>query len=255
MAILDAFDLSGKVAVVTGGNMGLGAAFARALVEVGARVAVSGRNHERNETMVQLLEESGGQAIAVDADVRDPAQVERMVATTIERLGPIDILINNAGVCYHRPALEVPREEWLDVFDVNVHGLWYCAREVGRGMVERRSGVIVNIGSISAMIVNRPQMQPAYNASKAAVHQLTKSLAAEWAPYNVRVNAMAPGYVKTEMAPVDRPEFRRNWIEDAPMQRYATPEELGPTLVYLASDASRFMTGSVLVIDGGYTLW
>ncbi len=255
MAMLDAFDLSGKVAVVTGGNMGLGAAFARALVEVGARVAVSGRNHERNEAMVQLLEESGGQAIAVDADVRDPVQVERMVATTIERLGPIDILINNAGVCYHRPALEVPREEWLDVFDVNVHGLWYCAREVGRGMVERRSGVIVNIGSISALIVNRPQMQPAYNASKAAVHQLTKSLAAEWAPYNVRVNAMAPGYVKTEMAPVDRPEFRRHWIEDAPMQRYATPEELGPTLVYLASDASRFMTGSVLVIDGGYTLW
>ncbi len=255
MAILDAFDLSGKVAVVTGGNMGLGAAFARALVEVGARVAVSGRNHERNEAMVQVLEEADGQAIAVDADVRDPAQVERMVATTIERLGPIDILVNNAGVCYHRPALEVPREEWLDVFDVNVHGLWYCAREVGRGMVERRSGVIVNIGSISAMIVNRPQMQPAYNASKAAVHQLTKSLAAEWAPYNVRVNAMAPGYVKTEMAPVDRPEFRRNWIEDAPMQRYATPEELGPTLVYLASDASRFMTGSVLVIDGGYTLW
>ena len=125
MAILDAFDLSGKVAVVTGGNMGLGAAFARALVEVGARVAVAGRNHERNEAMVQLLEEAGGQAIAVDADVRDPAQVERMVAVTIERLGPIDILINNAGVCYHRPALEVPREEWLDVFDVNVHGLWW----------------------------------------------------------------------------------------------------------------------------------
>jgi NAD(P)-dependent dehydrogenase (short-subunit alcohol dehydrogenase family) len=115
--------------------------------------------------------------------------------------------------------------------------------------------VIVNIGSISAIIVNRPQMQPAYNASKAAVHQLTKSLAAEWAPYGVRVNAMAPGYVKTAMAPVDQPQFRRHWIEDTPMQRYAYPEELSPTLVYLASDASRFMTGSVLVIDGGYTLW
>src|SRR5665213_3778388 len=106
----------------------------------------------------------------------------------------------------------------------------------------RISGVIVNIGSISAMIVNRPQMQPAYNASKAAVHQLTKSLAAEWAPHGVRVNAMAPGYIKTAMAPVDEPQFRRHWIEDAPMQRYAYPEELGPTLVYLASDASRFMT-------------
>ncbi|MGW7680934.1 SDR family NAD(P)-dependent oxidoreductase [Kribbella sp. NPDC054772] len=112
----------------------------------------------------------------------------------------------------------------------------------------------MNIGSISAQIVNRPQWQPAYNASKAAVHQLTKSLAAEWAPLNIRVNAVAPGYVKTEMAPVDEPRFKAWWIDDAPMQRYAVPEEIAPTVVFLASDASSFMTGSVLVIDGGYTL-
>ena len=121
-------------------------------------------------------------------------------------------------------------------------------------MVERGSGSIVNIGSISAQIVNRPQWQPAYNASKAAVHQLTKSLAAEWAPHGVRVNALAPGYVKTEMAPVDEPDFKPRWIDDAPMQRYARPRSSGPSVVYLASDASAFMTGSVLVIDGGYTL-
>jgi len=178
-----------------------------------------------------------------------------MVERVTAELGPIDVLVNNAGTCFHRPALEVPAEEWRAVWDVNVDGLWHCCQAVGAQMVERRSGVIVNIGSISALIVNRPQMQPAYNASKAAVHQLTKSLAAEWAPHGVRVNALAPGYTKTEMAPVDEPRFRRHWIEDAPMERYTTPDELGPSLLYLASDASSFVTGSVLVVDGGYTLW
>ena len=255
MHVLDAFDLSGKVAVVTGGNMGLGEAFARALAGVGAHVVIAARTHERSDDVAHDIAAAGGRASVVDLDVTRPDDVERMAAAVTERGGPIDVLINNAGVCYHRPAAEVPREEWLHVFDVNVHGLWYCAQTVGRQMIARGGGVIVNVGSISAMIVNRPQMQPAYNASKAAVHQLTKSLAAEWAPYNVRVNALAPGYVKTAMAPVDHPEFRRHWIEDAPQQRAALPEELGPSIVYLASDASRFMTGSVLVIDGGYTLW
>lgn len=255
MTVLSAFDLGGKVAVVTGGNTGLGAAFAKALSEVGASVAIAARTRDRSEAVAGELSASGAKVMAADVDVTDRGQVERMLGEINENLGPVDILVNNAGVCYHRPAAEVPVEEWMDVFDVNVHGLWNCAQTVGRQMISNGGGVIVNIGSISAMIVNRPQMQPAYNASKAAVHQLTKSLAAEWAPQNIRVNALAPGYVKTEMAPVDDPRFRRHWIEDAPMQRYATPEELGPSLVYLASDASSFMTGSVLVVDGGYTLW
>jgi NAD(P)-dependent dehydrogenase (short-subunit alcohol dehydrogenase family) len=255
MGVLDAFDLQGQVAVVTGGNTGLGEAFVKALVDVGAHVAIAARSRARSQQVVDEIVAAGGHAIAVEMDVREPEQVERMLTEVTEQLGPVDILVNNAGLCYHRAAAEVPRAEWLDVFEVNVHGLWYCAQMVGQQMISRRRGVIINIGSISAMIVNRPQMQPAYNASKAAVHQLTKSLAAEWAPYNVRVNALAPGYVKTAMAPVDQPEFRRHWIEDAPMQRYALPEELGPSLVYLASTASSFMTGSVLVVDGGYTLW
>jgi NAD(P)-dependent dehydrogenase (short-subunit alcohol dehydrogenase family) len=255
MAVLAAFDLSGKVAVVTGGNTGLGEAFGKALAEVGANVVLAARTRERSEAVAMEIKASGGEAIAVDLDVKEPDQVERMLDEVTGRLGQVDILVNNAGVCYHRPAAEVPREEWLDTFEVNVHGLWYCAQTVGKLMIERGGGVIVNTGSISAMIVNRPQWQPAYNASKAAVHQLTKSLAAEWAPYNVRVNALAPGYVKTAMAPVDRPEFRQHWIEDTPMKRYAMPEEMGPSLVYLASDASSFMTGTVLVVDGGYTLW
>jgi NAD(P)-dependent dehydrogenase (short-subunit alcohol dehydrogenase family) len=250
MTVLDTFRLDGKVAVVTGGNRGLGEAFARALAEAGARVAIAARDHSKSEAVAA---EHG--LLAVRADITDPADVRAMLDAVTGALGPVDVLVNNAGACFHRPALEVPEDEWREVWAVNVDGLWNCSRIVGAQMVERGSGTIVNIGSISGMIVNRPQMQPAYNASKAAVHQLTKSLAAEWAPHGVRVNALAPGYVKTEMAPVDRPEFQRHWVEDVPMQRYATPAEISPSVVYLASDASSFMTGSVLVVDGGYTLF
>ena len=250
MAVLDSFRLDGKVAVVTGGNRGLGEAYARALGEAGARVAIAARDEGLSASVAGELG-----ALAVTTDVSDAASVKGMLEIVTETLGPVDVLINNAGVCYHRPALEVSDDEWRSVWDVNVDGVWHCSRAVGAQMVERRTGSIVNIGSISAEIVNRPQWQPAYNASKAAVHQLTKSLAAEWAPHGVRVNALAPGYVKTEMAPVDDPRFRPRWIEDAPMQRAATPEEIAPSVVYLASDASSFMTGSVLVVDGGYTLF
>ncbi|MEJ7653973.1 MAG: glucose 1-dehydrogenase [Chloroflexia bacterium] len=252
---METFSLDGKVAVVTGGNQGLGRAFVSVLADAGAKVAIAARNRERSETAVEEIKAEGGQAVVVNVDVTQRDGVERMLDEVTEKLGPVDVLVNNAGVCYHQPAAEVSVEEWEDVFNVNVHGLWNCAQIVGRQMIERRTGVIVNIGSISGFIVNRPQMQPAYNASKAAVHQLTKSLAAEWAPYNVRVNALAPGYTRTDMAPVDRPEFRRYWIEDAPMERCTTPEELAPSLLYLASDASSFVTGAILVVDGGYSLW
>jgi NAD(P)-dependent dehydrogenase (short-subunit alcohol dehydrogenase family) len=250
VSVLDAFRLDGRVAVVTGGNRGIGLAVARALGEAGARVAIAARDHSRTEGVAG---ERG--ARAGRADVSDAASVREMLDTVTRELGPVDVLVNNAGVCFHRPALEVPDEEWRAVWDVNVDGVWHCSRVVGAQMIERGGGAIVNIGSISALIVNRPQMQPAYNASKAAVHQLTKSLAAEWAPHGVRVNALAPGYVKTEMAPVDDPKFKPRWVDDAPMQRYALPAELGPSVVFLASDASSFMTGSVLVVDGGYSLW
>src|SRR3954447_2179337 len=249
MTVLDAFRLDNKVAVVTGGNRGIGMALARALGEAGARVAIAARDAARSEAVAGELG-----ALAGTTDITDGAGVDAMLETGTAELGPVDVLVNNSGACFHRPAFEVPEDEWRAVWDVNVDGVWNCSRVVGEQMVERGTGSIVNIGSISAQIVNRPQWQPAYNASKAAVHQLTKSLAAEWAPHNIRVNAIAPGYVKTEMAPVDEPQFRQHWIDDVPMKRYATPEEIAPSVVYLASDAASFTTGAVLVTDGGYTL-
>jgi NAD(P)-dependent dehydrogenase (short-subunit alcohol dehydrogenase family) len=255
MAVLDAFGLTSRVAVVTGANRGIGRALAVALAEAGADVAALVRKPEACADLLEDLRAIGVRAEAFGADVVDGAQVERAAQEIAAAFGRVDILVNNAGTCIHRPALDVTADEWRQVMDVNVTGVWNCCQHFGRHMVAAGRGSMVNIGSISAIIVNRPQWQPGYNASKAAVHQLTKSLAAEWAPFGVRVNALAPGYVKTEMAPVDQPEFRPRWVDDAPMQRYAMPEELGPSVVFLASDASAFMTGSVLVLDGGYTVF
>jgi NAD(P)-dependent dehydrogenase (short-subunit alcohol dehydrogenase family) len=255
MSVLDTFGLDGRRVLVTGGNRGLGRAFALALAEAGADVAIAGRDTERNDRVATEIAERGRRGLAVAADITRREDVTAMVEQVTAELGGIDVLVNNAGIAIHRPALEVPDDEWQQVIDLNLTALWNTSTAVARGMIAAGGGVIVNVGSMSAQIVNRPQWQASYNASKAAVHHLTRSLAAEWAPHNIRVNAIAPGYVKTDMAPVDQPEFRQHWILDAPQQRYATPDEIAPSVVYLASPASSFMTGSVLLIDGGYSVY
>jgi NAD(P)-dependent dehydrogenase (short-subunit alcohol dehydrogenase family) len=255
MPVLDSFALTDQVAVVTGGNRGLGRAFAHALGEAGARIAILARDAERSAAVVGELADKGITARAFTGDVASRADVQRASDEILAAFDRVDVLVNNAGTCIHRPALEVTEDEWHEVLNVNLTGVWNGCQVFGKQMIEAGGGVIVNVGSMSANIVNRPQWQPAYNASKAGVHHLTRSLAAEWAPAGVRVNAVAPGYVQTDMTPIERPEFKRYWIEDTPQQRAASPDEIAPSVVFLASAASSYMTGSVLVIDGGYSVF
>jgi NAD(P)-dependent dehydrogenase (short-subunit alcohol dehydrogenase family) len=255
VSVLDKFGLAGRTAVVTGATRGLGRAFARALAEAGANIVVVGRDAAAAAEVEAELGTLGVGVIVVLGDVTRRSDVERILAQTVSAFGRADVLVNNAGACIHKPAAEVTDEDWRAVMGVNLDGVWIASQVFGRHMIDQGGGSIINVGSMSAAIVNRPQWQPAYNASKAAVHHLTRSLAAEWAPANVRVNALAPGYMRTDMSPVDEPQYQRYWIEDTPQHRAGEPEELGPAVVFLASDASSFMTGAVLTIDGGYSVF
>lgn len=255
MSVMQKFSLEGRVALVTGGNRGIGRGIAQALAEAGAAVAITARTAQAAQDAAAELTAEGHTALGVALDVTDADSVESAVAEVEVALGPIDVLINNAGISIGGAALEIGDDVWTQTLDTNLNGVWRCSRAVGRRMAERGGGTIVNIGSMSAMIVNQPRWQPAYLASKAAVHQLTKALAAEWAAHSIRVNAMAPGYILTEASPVDQPEYYASCVEPAAMKRWGTPDELGAVAVFLASEASSFMTGSVLVVDGGYTLF
>ena len=255
MSILDRFSLKGKVAVVTGGNRGIGRAIAGGFAEAGATVVIAARNEKKSAEAAKEIEAAGGRAVAVTSDVSDRAQIERMIDTVTSDVGPIDVLVNNAGIGFHADALALEDSEWNRLFGINLEGVWMTSQIVGRGMTQRTSGSIINIGSISGLIINRPQWHSPYGISKAAVHHLTRSLAAEWSRYGVRVNAIAPGYVKTEIASTEYKEYRHYWKDEVPMQRYGSPDEIAPAALYLASDASSFMTGEVMVIDGGYTLY
>jgi NAD(P)-dependent dehydrogenase (short-subunit alcohol dehydrogenase family) len=251
---LDTFRLDGKVAVVTGSTRGIGRAALLALCDAGADVVITGRDEDAANEVLAEVTARGRRGHVILGDLLLTDMPERIVDETVEQLGSLDILVNNAGICEWGESLQSPMDTLRNVLAVNVESLWAMSMAAAVPMIENGAGVIINVGSISGLIVNRPQWQASYNASKAAVHQLTKSLALEWAPNGIRVNAIAPGYVKTGIAPIDDPQYAPWWVDLCPQQRYALPEELGPTFVYLASDASSFMTGEVVVVDGGYTI-
>jgi NAD(P)-dependent dehydrogenase (short-subunit alcohol dehydrogenase family) len=255
MSIFDKFSLRDKVAIVTGGNRGIGKAIAFGFAEAGARIAIVARDEKKNQETLAQLCGMGAKAVAVKADVTERCDLEAMLVTVTDQLGPVDVLVNNAGIGFHADALTLDDADWKRIFDTNLDAVWMASQIVGRQMVARKTGSIINCGSISGFIVNRPQWHAAYGISKAAVHHLTKSLAAEWAGNGVRVNAIAPGYVKTEIANTEYDDYRHYWRDEVPMQRYATPDEIAPIALLLASDAGSFITGSVFVADGGYTLW
>ena len=256
---LEKLKLDGKIAAITGAGQGIGAACARALGEAGASVIVADMLAERVEASVAELKTHGITAHGITLDVSKSADVDAAVAALVKNHGRIDILVNNAGVAHSDVRAEDTSDDhWRLHMEVNVDGLFWCCRAFGREMLKQGSGSIVNIGSMSGFIVNKPQPQSFYNASKAAVHHLTKSLAAEWGLRGVRVNAVAPTYIETPLTRFgmkEEPEMYATWLEMTPMGRVGQPEEIASIVHFLASDAASLMTGSIVVADGGYTCW
>jgi gluconate 5-dehydrogenase len=260
MAVLDRFRLDGKRCVVTGGSRGLGREMALAIAEAGADLVLVGRDRASLEATGTEIRKRGRTAALIQADVSQPLQAERACRTALEEHGPIHILINNVGGRrFDVPTEDFELEQWQEIIDLNLTSTFICTKLIGGAMVRRgQGGRIINVASISGMVANRGIGGRSYETSKAAVIQFTRAVAADWAPHRVTVNAIAPGAFLTE------PNVRWSRLKPAvietfkaqiPMGEFGRPEDLGPLAVYLASDASRYMTGAVLVIDGGYTAW
>lgn len=250
------FGLDRQVALVTGASSGIGQAIALALGRAGVAVGCGARAALRAAETVSRIEAAGGRAVAIEWDVTDPEQAGAAVATVEQAFGPLSLAVNNAGVGGGTPALDMTPNQWQTVFDTNVNGVFYSCQAEARAMRQHGRGAIVNIASISATIANRNLTQAQYNASKAAVVHLTKSLAVEWAPLGIRVNAVSPGYTLTPMNL--RPEVAElvtQFADTTPLGRLAEPDEIAGPVLFLLGPAASYITGVDLLVDGGYCCW
>lgn len=249
------FDVSGKNAIVTGASSGLGRQFALCLAEQGANVAILARRLEKLEEVKQEVEAYGVKCLAVPCDVTDSASIKSAVAAVETGFGRVDILINNAGAGFAVPAVEATDEEWEKIINTNVNGVFYVAREVGKLMLKQNYGKIINIGSFHCQVTMNGVPRAGYSTSKGAVNMMTKALAAEWAKNGITVNTLGPGYFKSEMSDAVTDEKYENGIKNGcPMGRRGNPGELNGAMLFLASDASSYVTGQLLLVDGGWTI-
>ena len=250
----DIFSLKNKVAVVTGGNQGIGKVVAGYLADAGADVVILDLN-DASAVASQIADEYGVRTAAFVCDVTNPENVNKVLEQAAEKMGTLDLLFNNAGICLHKDALDCTPDDWLKVVNVNLNGIFFVAQAFGKYLVaHNKKGNIVNTASMSGTIVNIPQGQASYNASKAGVAHLTKSLAVEWAGKGIRVNSISPGYIKTEMTGTVRQDWQDYWVSTIPFKRMGTPEELAGAVIYLLSDASTYTSGLDMLIDGCFTV-
>ena len=257
MTYLDKFKLKSKVSLITGGAGGIGEEICRALLDAGSKVILADIDEKKGLKIVKLLSKKNKNIFFYKLDASSQDSITSLKETILKKFKRIDVLVNAIGICRNKDAKNITKEEWDNVININLNSMFYLCKEFGKIFIKNRKGCIVNIGSNSGLIVDRPQPQASYNASKAAVHQLTRSLACEWAKFNIRVNAIAPGYVATKMTLLGRnkPNWFKYWIDMTPMKRLARPSEIASAVLFLSTDSSSYCTGTILSVDGGYTSW